>query len=155
VPRCALCVLCGCERRGALQFEKSSRGQKRQRAERGPARAPQCNAVYHILLIQCCIGVLGPLGRRERSELRAAKPHAERRAAEHPVSNSPAGGSPSQPNAAVCPPMPPPSSPVRADLLCSRFAWHLACWCLQPLQWCVSSSRSVRAFALPSLPLSV
>jgi hypothetical protein len=54
------------------------------------------------------------------------------------------------------PPLRPPCV-QRADLVCSRVASHLACWgfFFQLLQLCLSSGRSVRAYALPSLPSSV
>jgi hypothetical protein len=54
-----------------------------------------------------CNGVLGLLGRRERSELRSAKPHAEH----HPVNNLPAGRGVILRSQMllcdVCPPIPP------------------------------------------------
>ena len=52
-------------------------GQRRGRGRPGYVHARRGSVIYYI-------GVLGPLGRRERSELRAAKPHAH---AEYPVSS--------------------------------------------------------------------
>jgi hypothetical protein len=75
------------------------------------------------------IGVLGPLGRRESSELRAACGVAARRAPSQQSALYLQGTTP----AAKCRCMPadaPPSSPVRVDLVCPRVASHLACWCV-------------------------
>jgi hypothetical protein len=82
--------------------------------------------------------------------LRAAKPLAE-----NPVSTSPAEDQPPQPNAAVCPPMPPlrpPCVQIQSALELPRTS---RVGVFQLLQLCLPSSRSVRAFALPSLPSSV
>jgi hypothetical protein len=99
-----------------------------------------CNVIYYI-------GVLGPLGRREHSELRAAKPHAGISSQHFSY-----GGEPPQPTAAVQPPIPTlrPSC-VQPQCRWQRLAVLITCLCAleSPCTSCVG------VFQYPQLmPLS-